>query len=221
MVERSESPNHIKSLSQTEVERKVDGNLTPKAKLSFELLREFGKQTPTPETNINPFASPSNNNRGADSWNKPQTDDMEGWTFQGRKRHTPKLTTPRQEPQQSPSDTPRQETMPGGKRGQLHSEVPPSYFTSIGIQVPQNREPLRARVWPVLVRERNSRKETLVHSKNQAKSSLPLNIRLDGPVETEWIPNSAWADLIQRLEVELEEKALRYKLSISDWPQLE
>ncbi len=111
--------------------------------------------------------------------------------------------------------------MSGGKRGQLHSEVPPSYFTSIGIQVPQNKEPLRARVWPVLIRERNSRKETLVHSKNQARPSLPLHIRLTGSAEAEWIPSSAWEDLIQRLEVELEEKALRYKLSISDRPQLE
>jgi hypothetical protein len=109
----------------------------------------------------------------------------------------------------------------GGKRGQMHSEVPPSYFTSIGIQVPQNRKPFRARVWPVLVRERNSRKETLVHSKNQARSSLPLNIRFTESVEIEWTPNSVWADLIQRLEVELEKKVLRFKLSISDRPQLE
>jgi hypothetical protein len=81
MVERSESPNHIKSLSQAQAECKTDGNPTPKAKLSFGLLGEISKQTPAPETNNNPFANPSNNNRGADSWNKPQTDDMEGWTF--------------------------------------------------------------------------------------------------------------------------------------------
>ncbi|CAM6028211.1 unnamed protein product [Sphagnum balticum] len=95
---------------------------------------------------------------------------------------------------------------------------PSSHGTS---QVPQNREPFRARVWPVLARERNSRKETLVHSKNQAWPSFPLNIRLTGSVETKWTPSSAWADLTQRLEVELEEKVLRYKLSISDRPQLE
>ncbi len=33
--------------------------------------------------------------------------------------------------------------------------------------------------------------------------------------------HSAWADLIQRLEMELEEKVLKYRLTLKDWPQLE
>jgi len=103
----------------------------------------------------------------------------------------------------------------------LHSEVHPSFFTSLDIPVPPNQEFFRVRVWPVLLREKNSQKETLVHSKNQATPSLPLNIRIMGPAETEWTHNSAWADLIQRLEVELEEKVLRYKLTLKDRPQLE
>jgi len=60
-----------------------------------------------------------------------------------------------------------------------------------------------------------------VHSKNQAPPNLPLNIKIMGPVETEWTHNSAWADLIQCLEMELEDKVLRYKLTLKDRPQLE
>jgi hypothetical protein len=103
----------------------------------------------------------------------------------------------------------------------MHSEVHPSFFTSLGILVPPNKKPFRTRVWPVLVKGKNFQKETLVHSKNQALPSLPLSIRITGPAEAEWTPSSAWADLIQRLELELEEKILRYKLSIKDQPQLE
>ncbi len=106
----------------------------------------------------------------------------------------------------------------------MHSEVHPSFFTSLGIPASPNKEPFRTRVWLVLIREKNSQKETLVHSKNQALPSLPLSIRITGlaeATEAEWTPSSAWADLIQRIELELEEKILRYKLSISERPQLE
>ncbi len=42
-----------------------------------------------------------------------------------------------------------------------------------------------------------------------------------GSVETEWTQDSARDYLIQRLEVELEEKVLRYKLTLKVLPQLE
>jgi hypothetical protein len=51
--------------------------------------------------------------------------------------------------------------------------------------------------------------------------SLPLSIRYIGPVdepEAEWTPNTAWADLIHRVKVELEEQILRFKLNISEKP---
>jgi hypothetical protein len=114
-----------------------------------------------------------------------------------------------------------QEATLGGKRGQLHSEVPPSFFTSLGISIPQDREPLRARIWPVLAREKNSRKEILVHSKSQTRPSLPISIRIMGSVEVEWPHDSTWANLIQQLEMELEEKVLKYKLTLKDRPKLE
>ncbi|CAM6000944.1 unnamed protein product [Sphagnum balticum] len=42
-----------------------------------------------------------------------------------------------------------------------------------------------------------------------------------GLTEAEWTQDSAWADLTQRLETELEEKVLRYKLTIKTRPMLE
>jgi hypothetical protein len=149
---------------------------------------------------------------------------MEGWSFQGKRRHTPKLASPRQEATQNPFHTPKRDITLGGKRGLMHSVVHPSFFTSLGIFAPPNKEPFRVRILPVLVREKNTQKETLVHSKKQALPSLPLSIRITGPAEAteeEWSPSSAWADLIQRLESKLEEKILRFKLSITEPPQLE
>ncbi|CAM6035423.1 unnamed protein product [Sphagnum compactum] len=57
-------------------------------------------------------------------------------------------------------------------------------------------------------REKNSKKEILVHSRNQAPPNLPLNIRTMGSSEVEWTHDSALADLTQRLETELEEKSI-------------
>ncbi|CAK9200942.1 unnamed protein product [Sphagnum troendelagicum] len=71
------------------------------------------------------------------------------------------------------------------------------------------------------MREKNSTKETLVYSKNQMRLSLPLSMRVTGPIEAEWTQDSAWADLTQRLGVELEEKVLRYKLTIKTCTQIE
>jgi hypothetical protein len=111
--------------------------------------------------------------------------------------------------------------MLGGKRIQLHSEVHLSCFSSFGMTIPTNGKPFRARIWSVLVRKKNAQKETLVHSKNQTCPSLSLSMRITGSAEVIWIQDSAWADLTQQLEVELEEKVLRYRLTLKDQPQLE
>jgi hypothetical protein len=128
------------------------------------------------------------------------------------------LAPPRQDARSNLPRTPQQEPTSGGKRAQFHSEVHPSYFSSLGIDSPSNGEPFRARIWPVLTREKNLNKETLVYSKNQARPSLPISLRITGPVKAEWTQDSAWEDLTQRLESELEEKALRYKFAIKTRP---
>jgi hypothetical protein len=88
----------------------------------------------------------------------------------------------------------------------------------LGISVPANKEPFRARFWLVLTREKDIQREMLMHSKMDTLSSLSLSIRYTGPADE---PNAAWADLIHRLEVEFEEQILRFKLNISEKPQLE
>lgn len=60
-----------------------------------------------------------------------------------------------------------------------------------------------------------------MHSKSQAKPSLLASIRITSPAEAEWTHELAWADLNQRLEMDLEEKILRYKLSLKDRPKFE
>jgi hypothetical protein len=88
--------------------------------------------------------------------------------------------------------------MLGARRKQTHFEVHRSYFTSLGISIPPNQEHVRARIWPMLVREKYEQKEILVHSRNQAPPSLPLNNRIMGSLEAEWTEDTASADLTQR-----------------------
>jgi len=175
MTELMASPTHAKPHNQTGVERRQESASTPKTKLCFGLLGLVSSHARALEASTNPFASPDEGNHGVGAIPKHQEEATNGWSFQGRKKHAPKLASPRLDALLLIPHTPLQETTPGGKRGQLHSEVPPSFFTSLDISIPQDCEPLRAKVWPVLAREKNSRKEILVHSKSQARPSLPNN----------------------------------------------
>ncbi len=71
------------------------------------------------------------------------------------------------------------------------------------------------------MREKDERKQILVHVKNQSLPDLPLSIRITGPPEERWSQSSAQKDLILRIEVELDKKVLRYKLAIKDNIHLE
>jgi hypothetical protein len=73
----------------------------------------------------------------------------------------------------------------------------------------------------VLTREKNSQKDILIHSWNQALPILPLGLRITGSAEEEWAFNSALKDLTQRLGSGLEENVLRYKLQLKDRLNLE
>jgi len=145
----------------------------------------------------------------------------EGWTFQGRKKHTPKIASLRQVLPQSTTLTPNHDITPGGRRKCTHSDVHCSYFTSLGISSPPGQEHARARIWPVLSREKNAQKEILIYTRNNALLGLPLSIRITGSPEEEWIHASALADITQSIESELEDKILRYSLNIKDCLSLE
>jgi hypothetical protein len=103
----------------------------------------------------------------------------------------------------------------------MHSDVHCSYFTSLGISTPPDQEHTRARIWSVLSREKNTQKEILVYAKNNAAPGLSLNIRITGLSEEEWTHASAFADITQSIESELEDKILRYSLNLKDRLSLE
>jgi hypothetical protein len=145
----------------------------------------------------------------------------ESWTFQGRKKHTPRLTSPRQALPQTPTPSLGHDVTPGGRRKRMHSDVHYSYFTSLGISSPPGQEHARARIWPVLSREKNAQKELLIYAKNNALLGLPLSIRITGSSEEEWTHASALEDITRSIESELEDKILRYSLNLKDCLSLE
>jgi hypothetical protein len=103
----------------------------------------------------------------------------------------------------------------------MHSDVHCSYFTSLGIPSPPGQEHARARIWPVLARDKNAQKELLIYAKSNALPGLPLSIRISGLSEEEWTHASALADFTQRIEAELEDKILGYSLNLRDRLSLE
>jgi hypothetical protein len=145
----------------------------------------------------------------------------ESWTFQGRKKHTPKITSPRQALPQTPTPSPGHDVTPGGRRKRMHSDVHCSYFTSLGISSPPSQEHTRARIWPVLSREKNAQKELLIYTKNNALPGLPLNIKITGLSKEEWTHASALEDITRSIESKLEDKILRYSFNLKDCLSLE
>jgi len=125
-----------------------------------------------------------------------------------------KILSPRQDLAEAPTRSPQPVTTPGGKRGQTHSELHHSYFESLGISVPVGQDFCKARIWPILSREKDEKEQIMVHARNQTPPDLPLSIQVTGPPEERWTHVSAQEDLILRLEAELEEKVLRYKMAV-------
>jgi hypothetical protein len=107
----SESPTRTKNKTRPEAERLMEGISTPKVKFCFGIPILISPQAFTLEANINPFTNPGEGNREAELRGKLHEDTMEGWSFQGRRRHVPKLASPRQEFHQHPlpPPTPRNE----------------------------------------------------------------------------------------------------------------
>ncbi|CAM6078409.1 unnamed protein product [Sphagnum tenellum] len=174
-------------------------------------------QATQPATSTNPFAALEADN--------PEAEDAmemkEGWTFQGRKKHTPKIASLRQVLFQSTTLTSNHDITPGGRRKRTHSDVHSPYFTSLGISSPPGQEHARARIWPVLSREKNAQKEILIYARNNTLPSLPLSIRITGLPEEEWTHATALADITQSIESELEDKILKYSLNLKDCLSLE
>ncbi|CAM6062199.1 unnamed protein product [Sphagnum tenellum] len=224
MPDLPESATCPKSESHSEKGQGPACTPTANIKAPLDLLAREGSQRVTWEATPNPFATLGKKSKEDRDLSEPLVEPTGGWIFQGKKRNTSTLAPTRQESPQALLHTPQRDATLGEKRGLLHSEVHQSYFTSLGISTPANKEPFRVRIWPILIRENDDQKEVLMHSKPHTLLSLPLNIRYVGPAiepEAEWTPNVAWADHIHQVELELEEQSLRFKFTISKRPQLE
>jgi hypothetical protein len=143
-LKTSEPPtslNRAKGETRAETKNPWEEATTPRNKFSFGLPGMLDLQAQKKGANTNPFANANEGSRSADRSIRVQEDEMEGWSFQGQRKHAPKLASPRPEAHFTLPRTPQQDSTPGGKRGQLHSEVHPSYFSSLGMTILDNGEP--------------------------------------------------------------------------------
>ncbi len=85
------------SVTQPELGPPSNGAIAPRASPSFGMPSLANLLMLINEVEANPFASPDAGRHGTELSCKSQADTTEGWTFQGRTRHTPKLTSPPQE----------------------------------------------------------------------------------------------------------------------------
>jgi hypothetical protein len=186
----------------------------PRTRLSFAISELTSPPGPGDLANLNPFAGNSGEASRTGLLQIQQEDPGEGSTFQGKRRLPVRLLSPRQDLAETTTHPPHLVTTPGGKRGQTHSELHHSYFESLGISAPEGQDFCKARIWPVLSREKDKKEQILVHARNQTPPDLPLSIRVTGPPKKRWTHTSTQEDLILRLEAEFEEKVLRYKLAV-------
>jgi hypothetical protein len=96
-----------------------------------------------------------------------------------------------------------------------------SYFTFLGISYPPDQDHARARIWPILSNEKNTQKELLIYAKNNDLPGLPLSIRITGSTEEKWTHASALEDITRSIELELEDKILRFSFNFKDCLSLE
>jgi hypothetical protein len=216
MFECIASPPHRLNREQQGISILPTYESTPRTRLSFTTSNLANSPVNGNIANYNPFARNIGETVRTDILHKQLEDPGEGWTFQGKKKLPIKILSPRHDLAQNPTRSPQPTSTPGGKRGQTHSELHHSYFESLGISVPVDQEFCKVRIWPVLSREKDERKQILVHARNQIPPDLPLSIRITGLPEERWTQVFAQKDLVLRLEAELEKKILRYKMAVKD-----
>ncbi len=85
-------------------------------------------------------------------------------------------------------------------------------FESLRIFLPERTEQCKAKIWPILTREKGSLAEIMVHSKNKVVPNLPIGIRVDGEGEEDWSSQLAMEELIKHVGAGLEDNVLRHQL---------
>jgi len=91
MRESLESPVRPKGGAQPEAKQPKEGGIMPNAKLHFKIPELTEARAKATKANANPFASHGESNREARRLIRPHGEATEGWAFQGRRRHIPKL----------------------------------------------------------------------------------------------------------------------------------
>jgi hypothetical protein len=180
----------------------------------------FGFKSETPHrdylsiANVNPFVSLETIDPEEENLKTSQEETGERWVFQAGKRQAPRATPPGKASLLSPTHATKLDGASGSRRKRTRFEMHRSFFTSLGISMPPEQEFARARIWPVLSRERDEQKEILVSVKNKELPNLPLHIKCTSAFEEEWTPMSALEELTRDVELELEENILRFSLSL-------
>jgi hypothetical protein len=123
------------SISQ-ELSRQLEIIRESKAKPNFGFQNDDSPLSTQPVTNTNPFVALEADNPEVEEEKDNLGEMKECWTFQGRKKHTPRITSPKQALLQTPTPSPGHDVTPGGRRKRMHSDVHCSYFTSLGISPP-------------------------------------------------------------------------------------
>ncbi|CAK9190474.1 unnamed protein product [Sphagnum troendelagicum] len=186
MAEHTASPPHLLKRTQQGTSLLSNHESTPRAKLNFGIIGPAITPTDGKTASDNPFTETAEEAHRIDHLQKLNKDLRGAWTFQGRKKLSIRIVSPRQDPTQHLSHTPRLASTPGGKRGQTHSVLHHTYFNSLGIPVPAGQDFCKARVWPVLLRDKNERKHILVHVRNQGPPDLSISIRVASPPKERW-----------------------------------
>ncbi len=123
---------------------------------NFGYRLEAPHQTYFSPANANPFAALEKFNPEEEDLKHTQEEMGDRWVFPAGRKLAPKFVSPgKTPPPSSPTRTPTQDSASGSKRKRTRSEVHRSFFTSLGISVPPGEEFARARIWPVLSRERD------------------------------------------------------------------
>jgi hypothetical protein len=95
MAEQASSLGLKLDSSSLEIRKYQDILHASKAKPNFSLQEVVSHEAIQLAANANPFAALEMDNLKAKNEKDNCEDLREGWTFQGRKKHTPKITSPR------------------------------------------------------------------------------------------------------------------------------
>jgi hypothetical protein len=213
----SESDQEMKdltiSLGPEQDTSELRGNLHPNKPI-FGFKSEIPHRAYLSTANANPFASLEIIDPEEENLKIPQEEAGERWVFQAGRKQAPRATPLGQASPLSPNHATKLDGASGSRRKRTRSEMHRSFFTSLGISMPPGQEFAKARMWPVLSRERDEQREILVSVKKKDLPNLPLHITCTSASEEEWTPMSALEKLTMDVESELEENILRFNLSL-------